>query len=123
MKFKLLKADFIQVIHVMSVLLPRTSDGFTVRATKQEDAKGLAKTEFDTDLNRFLALPIKVKVQWIKSCNPEAYDGWAVIVDGILTGRTSMLRGKRRGDGELAIVISWPFWGLKLGQEVAALLV
>lgn len=47
----------------MSVLLPRTSDRFTARATKQEDAEGLAETEFDTDVKKFLAPPIKVKVQ------------------------------------------------------------
>ena len=91
-----------------------------------EDAGPLAEIEFDPDVKRFLALPRKDKASWIKSFDPASYGGWvawAVDVQGILAGRASLLRAKRRGDCELVIVIARSFWGLRLGRKLAAMLI
>lgn len=94
-----------------------------MREFTREDAERLAEIEFDDDVKRFLSLPKMEKKQWIEKFDAEAYGGWAVDVNGILAGRASLLRSKRRGDGELAIVISRAFWGANLGRKVAALLI
>ena len=94
-----------------------------MREFTREDADRLAEIEFDADVKRFLSLPKKNKAQWIEKFDADSYDGWAVDVNGVLAGRASLLRGKRRGDGELAIVISRSFWGAKLGRKVAAMLI
>lgn len=107
----------------MTIILPKIGQGFLVREFIRQDAVGLAEIEFDTDVKRFLALPKKDKTEWIESFNPDSYDGWAIDVDGVLAGRVSLLRGKRRGDGELAIVVSRPFWGVQLGRKVAAMFI
>ena len=91
-----------------------------------EDAKPLAEIEFDIDVKRFLALPTKEKASWIESFDPASYGGWvawAVVVEGVLAGRASLHRAKRRGDCELVIVIARSFWGLRLGRKIAAELV
>ena len=83
----------------------------------------LAEIEFDPEVKRFLALPKKRKTEWIKGFNPETYDGWAIQVGNSLAGRASILRGKRRGEGELAIVVERSFWGQNLGRKVAEMLI
>lgn len=107
----------------MPAALPKIGEGFTVRDFTREDAEALASIEFDADVKRFLALPKLEKAQWVKKFDPDTYGGWAIDVDGVLAGRASILRGSRRGDGELAIVISRAFWGEKLGRKVARVLI
>ena len=94
-----------------------------MREFTREDAERLAEIEFDDAVKRFLSLPKMDKKQWVEKFDAEAYCGWAVEVKGVLAGRVSLLRGKRRGDGELAIVISRSFWGANLGRKVAALFI
>lgn len=107
----------------MYILLPKNGEDFALRSFTREDAERLADIEFDAEVKRFLARPKKDKPQWIREFDPDSYDGWAVDLDGVLAGRASILRGKRRRDGELAIVIGRPFWGLRLGRKVAAMLI
>lgn len=107
----------------MTIILPKIGQGFLVRKFIRQDATCLAEIEFDTDVKRFLALPKKDKAEWIERFDPDSYGGWAVDIDGVLAGRVSILRGKRRGDGELAIVISRPFWGVQLGRKVATMFI
>lgn len=107
----------------MPILLPKTGEGFALRSFTRSDAERLAEIEFDAEVKRFLARPKKDKPQWIREFDPDSYGGWAVDVGGVLAGRASILRGKRRGDGELVIVIGRPFWGSRLGRKVAATLI
>ena len=105
------------------ILLPKCGDGFVLRCFTHEDAVRLAEIEFDPQVKQFLALPKKGKSQWIEDFDPESYGGWAVDVEEVLAGRASILKGNRRGDGELAVVIGRQFWGLRLGRKVAAMLI
>ncbi len=107
----------------MPILLPKTGEGFSLREFVREDAERLAEIEFDADVKRFLAQPVKNKEDWIESFDPTSYNGWAIEVNDVLAGRASLLRGRRRGDGELAIVIARSFWGARLGRKVAAMLI
>ena len=107
----------------MPILLPKKGDGFVLRSFTRADAGQLAEIEFDAEVKRFLTRPKKDKPQWIREFDPDSYGGWAVDVGGVLAGRASILRGKRRGDGELAIIIGRPFWGSRLGRKVAATLI
>ena len=108
---------------IVPILLPKPGDGFSLREFDREDAECLAEIEFDSDVKQFLALPVKGKADWVATFDPTSYNGRAIEVDGVLAGRASLLRGKHLGDGELAIVIGRPFWGLKLGRKVAAMLI
>lgn len=107
----------------MSVLVPKEGEGFALRSFTREDAARLADIEYDAAVKWFLARPSKDKQQWIKEFDPDSYGGWAVDVGGVLAGRASILRSKRQGDGEIAIVIAQPFWGSRLGRKVAAMLI
>ena len=120
---RLLPIPIIRPGNVVPILFPKTGDGFSIRKFTREDAACLAEFEFDDEVKRFLSLPKMEKKQWIEKFDAEAYDGWAVDVNGILAGRASLLRSSRRGDGELAIIISREFWGMNLGRKVAALLI
>ena len=105
------------------ILLPKSGDSFLLRSFTRKDAVHLAEIEFNPEVKQFLAIPKKSKPQWIENFDPESYGGWAIDVDGALAGRGSILRGSHRGDGELAIVIGRPFWGMQLGRKVAAMLI
>ena len=107
----------------LALQLPKIGDGFVLRALTREDAADLANIEFDPDVKRFLALPKKGKAEWIDAFDPETYDGWAIQVENCLAGRASILRCRRRGEGELAIVIARSFWGQHLGRKVAEMLI
>lgn len=107
----------------MPILLPKKGEGFALRTFRREDAERLAEIEFDIEVKRYLALPKKNKPQWIREFDPDLYNGWAVDIGGVLAGRASILRGKRQGDGELAVIIGRPFWGLRLGRKVVAMLI
>ena len=110
----------------MPIALPKRGDGFTLRPFALEDAVPLAEVEFDIEVKRFLALPKNDKARWIETFDPATYGGWvawAVDVGGVLAGRASLHRAKRRGDCELVIVIARSFWGLRLGRKLAAALI
>ena len=51
------------------------------------------------------------------------FPAWAVEVDGVLAGRASIGRAKRRGDAELVVVLGRNFLGRKLGRALAAMLI
>lgn len=106
----------------MPASLPKDGDGFRFREFLRSDAEALAEIEFDTDVKRYLALPQKKRAEWTASFDPELYGGWAVEVDGTLAGRVSILRAKRNGEGEIAVVIAKAYWGLRLGRRVADML-
>jgi len=107
----------------VSIILPKNGDGFLLQSFTRKDVEQLAEIEFDSEVKQFLALPKRGKPQWIKEFNPDSYGGWAIVVRNTLAGRASILRCKRRGDCELAIVIGRPFWGMNLGRKVAAMLI
>jgi RimJ/RimL family protein N-acetyltransferase len=108
---------------IMPILFPKNGDGFVLREFTLSDAEALATIEFDAEVKHYLALPKKERKQWIHAFDPDSYPAWAVDVGGILAGRTSISRGKRKGDREFGIVIGRPFWGTGLGKKVAALVI
>ena len=107
----------------MTFQLPRQGAGFLLRAATSADAAAIAEIEFDPDVKGFLALPKRAKADWIASFSPDSFTALIVEVDGEVAGRASISRAKRRGDGELVVVIGKRFMGRKLGRAVAAMLV
>ena len=108
----------------MALDLPIQGSGFVLREFVAADAQGLADIEFDPEVKRYLAIPERIKEDWVQAFDPRAVAGWAIVVDeGVLAGRASLMRAKRKGDAELVIVIAKPFWGRELGRRVASLLV
>ncbi len=110
----------------MDILLPKNGEGFTLRSFMREDIEQLADIEFDPEVKRYLALPIKRKSQWIKELEINIYNGNAIEVNGVIAGRASLLRvskGEHRGSRELAIIIARPFWGSRLGRKVTKILI
>ena len=108
----------------MALRVPKEGDGFVLRAFTKADSVPLAEIEFDLEVKQYLKQPDEnAKAQWIINFDPDRFDGWAIEVGGRLAGRASILRAKRRGEGELAIVIARIFWGAKLGRRVAAMLI
>jgi RimJ/RimL family protein N-acetyltransferase len=108
----------------MSLVLPIQSNGFILREFQQSDAMALSEIEFDPDVKRYLALPDKPKNEWIKGVQHNGIDGWVIQVEDslLIAGCASLLRAKRKGDGELRIVIGNTF-RKGLGTDVAKLLI
>lgn len=107
----------------MPVVLPKSGAGFILRPFTARDVEALAAIEYDPNVKRYLALPTRSRADWVAAFDPDLYGGWAIEVEGILAGRGSVNRTFRKGEGELAVVISRPYWGLKLGRKVAAMLI
>jgi RimJ/RimL family protein N-acetyltransferase len=108
----------------MALNLPIQGQGFVVRDFAASDIQALADIEFDPLVKRYLAIPDKRKDEWVKAFDIRVATGWAVVVDNrTVAGRASLTRAERKGDAELAIVISRAFWGYGLGTKVATLLV
>ena len=107
----------------MTISLPIQGNGFVLREFHQSDAKNLADIEFDPDVKRFLAVPAKAKDKWTEELRSLGIRGWVIQVDGQTAGCASLGRAKRKGDGELRIVIGRAFWGQALGTKVASLLI
>lgn len=107
----------------MAIQLPRQGAGFLLRAPTHADADAIADIEFDPEVKGFLALPAKPKADWVASFSPDLFGGWIIEVDGEVAGRASISKAKRRGDGELIVVVGKRFLGRKLGRAVAAMLI
>ena len=107
----------------MAIQLPRQGAGFLLRAPTRADADAIADIEFDPEVKGFLAIPTRRKADWVASFSPDSFRGWIIEADGEVAGRASISRAKRRGDGELEIVIGKKFFGRRLGRAVATMLV
>ena len=108
----------------MPLSLPIRVNGFVLREFRPSDAEALAEIEFDPDVKRFLAVPVRSKDDWILRAKHDRLDGCVIESDaGQVAGLASLDRAKRKGDGELRIVIGKAFWGQALGTKVAAALI
>jgi len=108
----------------MPLSLPLRGDGFILREFLPPDAQALAAIEFDPDVKRYLAVPDKPRSEWIENIQRVGIRGWVVQRDdGQVAGSASLDRARRKGDGELRIVIGKDFWGQALGSKVAKLLI
>jgi [ribosomal protein S5]-alanine N-acetyltransferase len=109
---------------IVPLSLPIQLDGLLLRKFRSPDAPALAEIEFDPDVKRYLAVPGRSKDDWIESVRIDGIRGVVIETDvGQVAGCASIDQAKRRGDGELRIVIGKPFWGNAFGTKVAKALI
>lgn len=109
----------------MAIAFPKRGDGILLRDFTASDAEPLAEIEYDPEVKNFLAVPSKVRAEWIRSFSPDLIIRCAVeaLPEHVLAGQASISRSGIRGKGELRIVIAKRFWGRQLGRKAAELLI
>ena len=112
----------------MSLYVPHRLQNCILRDFVKSDVQVIADIESDADVKKYIGLPDSARADWVKSFHPDDLRGWAIeaIPEQTLAGRASISRPKDPapfGILELQIVIAKPFWGRKLGRQVAAALI
>jgi RimJ/RimL family protein N-acetyltransferase len=110
---------------------PKLLGSCILRDFVKEDAEPLADIEYDPIIKRYVGKGVIAtpRGDWEHkvSRDPGSLRGWAieVIPEHVLAGRASLSKVKNAplGTIELEIVVAKPFWGRRLGRQVATALI
>ena len=106
------------------------ANGALLRPFVVADAELTYGFEFDPGVKKYLWLPDKDKVEWMKAFTSQArtgtYRASAIVAlpESVLAGRASINRSLNDPHSrELQIIVAKPFWGRGLGRIVADMLI